>query len=140
MTSNLGSQIILGERNPVVRDAKIQELLRGAFKPEFLNRIDEVIVFDHLEKKDLAHIVEHYVAGLNKQLKDRDLTLVLTDAAKAQLLEEGYDPDYGARPMKRVFQKRIQDKLALELLKGGFKPGEIKLDYDSKSEQLKVVS
>ena len=140
MTSNLGSQIILGERNPVVRDAKIQELLRGSFKPEFLNRIDEVVVFDHLEKKDLSHIVEHYVDKLNKQLKDRDLTLKLTENAKTQLLEEGYDPDYGARPMKRVFQKRIQDKLALELLKGGMKPGELLVDYDPKSEQFKVAS
>jgi ATP-dependent Clp protease ATP-binding subunit ClpB len=136
MTSNLGSHIILGERNPVVRDAKIQELLCGSFKPEFLNRIDEVVVFDHLAKKDLSHIVEHYVDKLNAQLKDRGLTLSLTDNAKAQVLEEGYDPDYGARPMKRVFQKRIQDKLAIELLRGGFKSNEIKLDYDSKSEQF----
>jgi ATP-dependent Clp protease ATP-binding subunit ClpB len=139
MTSNLGSHIILGERNPVVRDAKIQELLRVSFKPEFLNRIDEVVIFDHLEKKDLAHIVEHYVEKLNAQLKDRELTLKLTDAAKAQVLEEGYDPDYGARPMKRVFQKRIQDKLALALLSGGFKSKNITLDYDPKLEQFKIV-
>jgi ATP-dependent Clp protease ATP-binding subunit ClpA len=73
---------------------------------------------------------------LNAQLKDRGLTLSLTDRAKAQVLEEGYDPDYGARPMKRVFQKRIQDKLAMELLRGGFKSSEIKLDYDPKAEQF----
>jgi ATP-dependent Clp protease ATP-binding subunit ClpB len=139
MTSNLGSQIILGERNPVVRDAKIQELLRTSFKPEFLNRIDEVVVFNHLEKSDLSHIVEHYVSALNKQLKDRDLSLKLTDAAKAQLLEEGYDSDYGARPMKRVFQKRIQDKLAMELLRGGFKSAALTVDYDPKTEQFKVI-
>ena len=136
LTSNLGSQIILGERNPVVRDAKIQELLRVHFKPEFLNRIDEVVIFDQLGKKDLSHIVEQYLDRLNLQLKDRGLTLKLTDAAKAQVLEEGYDPDYGARPMKRVFQKRIQDKLAIELLKGSFKKPEILLDYDPKLEQF----
>ncbi len=139
MTSNLGSQIILGEKNPVIRDTKIQELLRTSFKPEFLNRIDETVVFDQLEKSDLKQILGHYVDKLNEQLKERDFTVTLTDAAQAQLLEEGYDPDYGARPMKRVFQKRIQDKLALELLKGELKSHTFKIDYDPKGEAFKVV-
>jgi ATP-dependent Clp protease ATP-binding subunit ClpB len=139
MTSNLGSQIILGEKNPVVRDAKIQELLRSSFKPEFLNRIDEVVVFDHLEKKDLSTIVDHYLERLNQQLKEKDLTLTLTDHAKVQILDEGYDPDYGARPMKRVFQKRIQDLLAMELLRGSFKSKNITLDYDAKREKFVMI-
>jgi len=118
MTSNIGSDVILGEKNPVIRDSKIQEILRASFKPEFLNRIDDVVIFDHLQKADLNQIIDLYVAKLNRQLHDRGIEIALTDTAKARLLEEGYDPDFGARPLKRVFQRRLQDMLATELLKG----------------------
>ena len=151
MTSNLGSDIILNEKNPVIRDQNLNELLRASFKPEFLNRIDEVVTFNHLERADLEHILSLYVKKLNTMLLDRGVAIKLTDSASAHLLEEGYDRDYGARPMKRVFQKRIQDMLALELLKGTFtgeKTGndqqanevkEIKIDFDAKKDLFVVV-
>jgi ATP-dependent Clp protease ATP-binding subunit ClpB len=147
MTSNIGSDVILGERNPVIRDSKIQEILRSSFKPEFLNRIDDVVIFDHLEKTDLGQIVTLYIEKLNKQLRERGIEIELSDAAITRLLDEGYDPDYGARPMKRVFQRRLQDMLAVELLKGniGSKEGhadsiaKVKIDYDPKKESLVVV-
>lgn len=144
MTSNLGSQIILGERNPVIRDQKIQEVLRGSFKPEFLNRIDEVVVFDQLEKDNVEQILGMYIDKLNAMLKERGLHMNLTVDAQTRLLEEGYDPDFGARPMKRVFQKRVQDVLALELLKGGVESGTVEapksfqLGYDKKLERMSI--
>ncbi|MBC7398146.1 MAG: AAA family ATPase, partial [Bdellovibrionales bacterium] len=138
MTSNIGSQLILGEKNPVIRDTRIQELLRATLKPEFLNRIDEVVIFDQLEKSNLEQILSIYIDKLNVQLKERDLSIEVSTAAKDRLIEEGYDPDYGARPMKRVFQKRVQDKLALVLLSGGFKSHLLKLDFDPKTEQFVV--
>jgi ATP-dependent Clp protease ATP-binding subunit ClpB len=138
MTSNLGSDVILNEKNPVIRDSKLQEILRASFKPEFLNRIDEVVTFDHLVKTDIEQILGIMLRSLNKQLSEKGMVLELTEGASARLIEEGYDPDYGARPMKRVFQKRIQDLLAMEMLKGSIQagnPGEpetyakIKVDY-----------
>jgi ATP-dependent Clp protease ATP-binding subunit ClpB len=139
MTSNLGSSLILGEKNPVIRDAKIQEMIRAQLKPELVNRIDEIVVFNQLEKSDLTQIVSLYVEKLNAQLKDRGVVLELTDSARAQLLEEGYDADFGARPMKRVFQKRIQDQLAVALLSGKIQgthetPAKVRMDYDPKKD------
>jgi ATP-dependent Clp protease ATP-binding subunit ClpB len=147
MTSNIGSDVILGEKNPVIRDSKIQEILRASLKPEFLNRIDDVVIFDHLEKTDLNQIITLYVEKLNRQLRDRGIEIELTDAAKTRLLDEGYDPDFGARPMKRVFQRRLQDMLAVELLKGtiGTKEGhagsvsKVTVDFDPKKETLFVA-
>jgi ATP-dependent Clp protease ATP-binding subunit ClpB len=137
MTSNLGSQIILGEKNPVIRDSKIQDAIRAHLKPEFVNRIDEMVVFDQLGREELGHILGLYLERLNSQLKERELRIELTEAAQVRLLEEGYDPDFGARPMKRVFQRRIQDKLALEMLKGGFRPGQVlRMDFDPKREEF----
>jgi ATP-dependent Clp protease ATP-binding subunit ClpB len=140
MTSNLGSQIILGEKNPVIRDSKIQEAIRAHLKPEFVNRIDEMVVFDQLGREDLAHILGLYLKRLNAQLKEKDLRIELTGVAEGRLLEEGYDPDFGARPMKRVFQRRVQDKLALEMLRGGFQPGQVlRMDFDPKREEFYLV-
>ena len=143
MTSNLGSQVILGEKNPVIRDSKIQELVRTQLKPELLNRIDEIVVFNQLEKSDLDQIVGLYLSKLNAQLKERNVVLELTGAAKERLLEEGYDADFGARPMKRVFQKRIQDRLAIELLQGRIQgtpdqPGRVTVDFDKKREEFVI--
>ncbi|MBU6155067.1 MAG: ATP-dependent chaperone ClpB [Bdellovibrionales bacterium] len=141
MTSNLGSSLILGEKNPVIRDAKIQEMIRAQLKPELINRIDEIVVFNQLEKSDLAEIVGLYVEKLNAQLRDRGVVLELAESARSQLLEEGYDADFGARPMKRVFQKRIQDPLAMSLLSGGVKPEAgspkcVRVEYDGKNERF----
>lgn len=142
MTSNIGSDIILNEKNPLIRDQKIQDRLREVFKPEFLNRIDEVVTFDHIDKSHLDEILGLYLGKLNSQLRERGIELVLSESARGQLLEEGYDPDFGARPLKRVFQKRVQDALAMDILRGGIQAGtpesprKVLIDYDPKLERM----
>jgi ATP-dependent Clp protease ATP-binding subunit ClpB len=101
------------------------ELVRQRFRPEFLNRIDEIVVFSHLEKPELRKIVELYATKLNGMLKERGLEIRLSDAAADLLTEKGYDRDFGARPMKRVFQREVQDRLAVEILEGKFSPGQV---------------
>src|SRR5262249_27641805 len=127
MTSNLASQKIqdMAERRPWedVRDAAMAEL-REPFRPEFLNRVDEVIVFKPLTRDQLTKIVDIQVERLRKRLADRKITLVLTDAARALLAERGWDPVYGARPLKRTIQRLVQDQLAMRLLEGEFAEGD----------------
>lgn len=123
MTSNLGGSIILEEKNPKLRDEMIQAVLRKSFKPEFLNRIDDVVVFEHLEKKNLEKIVQTHVEKLNALLKDRGILIELEKDALEWISDHGFDRDYGARPMKRLFQREIQNKLATEMLEGKFPSG-----------------
>jgi ATP-dependent Clp protease ATP-binding subunit ClpB len=123
MTSNLGSHLILEEKDAEKRDRGVMDLVRGHFRPEFLNRIDEIVLFTHLEKTQLRRIVEIYVRKLNQQLAERGLEIALSPAAMDLVCERGYDRDYGARPMKRVFQREIQNPLAIEILSGKFLPG-----------------
>lgn len=127
MTSNIASTTIqeltrAGAGQSEIRAAVMEEL-RGVLRPEFLNRIDEVIVFSPLSREHIDRIVEIQLNRLRKLLADRKLNLMLTDAARAQLAAEGYDPIYGARPLKRVIQQRIQNPLALQLLQGAFPEG-----------------
>jgi len=127
MTSNLGSQMIqeLSERKPWsdVREA-VMGVLRDHFRPEFLNRVDEVITFRPLTREQLASIVDLQVERLRKRLAERKIGLALTDAARALLAERGWDPVYGARPLKRTIQKLVQDQLAMRLLEGEFAEGD----------------
>jgi ATP-dependent Clp protease ATP-binding subunit ClpB len=123
MTSNLGSHLILEEKDPKKLEVEIGKLLRSHFRPEFLNRIDEVVTFNHLERDDLARIVEAYTRKLNEMLRERGVTLSFSPEALTLLTEKGYDRDYGARPMKRVFQREIQNPLSISLLEGKFPPG-----------------
>jgi ATP-dependent Clp protease ATP-binding subunit ClpB len=113
------------EDNPEQREARVLETLRGHFRPEFLNRVDEVIIFDRLNDEDLTHIVEIQLGRLIKRLAAQKLTLNLTDAAKLHLAREGYDPVYGARPLKRAIQRDLLDPLSLELLAGKFHEGQV---------------
>jgi ATP-dependent Clp protease ATP-binding subunit ClpB len=124
MTSNIGSHYILDDANAEQREAKVLDALRGHFRPEFLNRIDEIIIFDRLTEEDLEKIVEIQVERLISRLGAKKLTLSLTDAAKAHLAHEGYDPVYGARPLKRVIQRDLLDPLSLEILAGKFLEGD----------------
>jgi ATP-dependent Clp protease ATP-binding subunit ClpB len=129
MTSNLGSQWILelgepGEGNREEMERRIQEALREHFRPEFLNRVDEVIVFHSLTRADIRHIVDLQIESLRRMLGERELGLTLTDSARDLLAEEGYDPHFGARPLKRTIQRRLQNPLAMKLLAGEFKAGE----------------
>jgi ATP-dependent Clp protease ATP-binding subunit ClpB len=123
MTSNLGSQLILDESDPVRREEGVMEMVRRHFKPEFLNRIDEIVTFSHLEKNQLMKIIEQYLVKLNQMLFERGLQIELSRAAIGLLCEKGYDRNYGARPMKRVFQREIQNPLAVEILTGKYSPG-----------------
>jgi ATP-dependent Clp protease ATP-binding subunit ClpB len=103
---------------------RVMAALRHHFRPEFLNRVDEIIIFHGLTKEDLKQIVDIQVRHLKKLVADRHMDIDLTDAAKALLADEGYDPAYGARPLKRVIQRQVQDPLALRLLQGEFRDGD----------------
>ena len=124
MTSNIGSQFILDDANAEQREARVMEALRGHFRPEFLNRVDETIIFDRLSDADLTQIVGIQLLRLEKRLADQKLTLVVTDATKKHLGEAGYDPVYGARPLKRAIQRELLDPLSMEILAGTFREGE----------------
>ncbi|KPK25034.1 MAG: Clp protease ClpB [Desulfobacterales bacterium SG8_35_2] len=139
MTSNLGSQLImeLGEQNREEMVKQVNEILHRQFRPEFLNRIDETIIFHGLSKENLARIVDIQVALLTKRLAERKFSLSLTDNAKNFLIEVGYDPAYGARPLKRAIQRYVQDQLAMHILEGKFSEGDsIVVDTDADKQKL----
>ena len=127
MTSNIGSDYLAnqkeGEDVDAVRPYVMAEL-KTKFRPEFLNRIDEIVLFQRLKREQMAAIVDIQIARLQKLLADRKLTLALDDAARTWLANQGYDPTYGARPLKRVIQKRVQDPLAEQILAGKIKDGQ----------------
>ena len=126
MTSNLGSEYLvnLGEGEDVdkVRD-DVMTVVKASFRPEFLNRVDEIILFHRLRREDMGRIVAIQLRHLERLLSDRKITLALSDAAVAWLADKGYDPAYGARPLKRVIQKELQDPLAEKLLMGDILDG-----------------
>jgi len=126
MTSNLGSQLImeLGEQKREAMVQEVNEILHQQFRPEFLNRIDEIIIFHGLSKEDLARIVDIQVALLTKRLAERKFSISLTDNAKHFLIEVGFDPAFGARPLKRAIQRYVQDQLAMHILEGKFSEGD----------------
>ena len=125
MTSNIGSQFILDpDITEMEMEMRVTDLMQATFKPEFLNRVDEVIIFHRLSLEDIKGIVDIQLDLLRKRLAERDITLEITDAAKSYLAQQGYDPAYGARPLKRLIQKEIQDQVALALLKGDFRDGD----------------
>jgi ATP-dependent Clp protease ATP-binding subunit ClpB len=115
MTSNLGS----GRSEEGVLEA-----VRAHFKPEFVNRVDEIVVFHALTREDIANIVTIQVGLLAERLRERGLTLELTDSAREWIANTGYDPDFGARPLKRVLQKQVADPIALGILKGDYREGD----------------
>jgi ATP-dependent Clp protease ATP-binding subunit ClpB len=139
MTSNIGSQWIvdLGEKDYEEMRRRVMEAMRAHFKPEFLNRVDELIIFRGLGIEQIKAIVEIQIKKLEKRLSEKRIGLAMTDKAKEWLAKEGFDPAYGARPLKRVIQKEIQDKLALKLLEGKFKEGDtVTVDVDSRKGEL----
>jgi ATP-dependent Clp protease ATP-binding subunit ClpA len=139
MTSNVGSQAIAayagrptaGDTGYEAMKREVLGTLRGTFRPEFLNRVDEVIVFHSLTDDDLARIVDLLLAELGRRLAGHDLALEMTPAARAAIAREGTDPTYGARPLKRTIQRLVENPLARALLRGEFKPGAlIRVDAD----------
>jgi ATP-dependent Clp protease ATP-binding subunit ClpB len=131
MTSNVGSHAIadraLGGRGDLDEGLRreLTEALRQHFKPEFLNRIDEIVVFHRLDESHIARIVDLQVDVLRDRLAERGLGLDMTDAARAHIAQVGYDADFGARPLKRVLQREVSDAVALALLKGEFHDGDV---------------
>jgi len=124
LTSNIGSQYIMEDLERDERNRRVQAALRDHFRPEFLNRIDEIIIFDRLDDTQLRSIVDIQLQRLLDRLAKQDLAITLSDEAKTFLGREGYDPAYGARPLKRVIQREILDPLSLDLLDGKFAPGD----------------
>jgi ATP-dependent Clp protease ATP-binding subunit ClpB len=125
LTSNIGSQHIveLGPDQRQELEARVTEALRAHFKPEFLNRVDDVVIFHQLAREDIDHIVDIQLERVRRLLAERRIALELTPEAKQLLAEKGYDPHYGARPLKRVIQRLVQDPLALKILEGSFGEG-----------------
>lgn len=125
MTSNLGSVEILNEKDSEKRELQVNEVLNGYFRPEFLNRIDEKIIFDRLTKKDISEIVMLQLENLKQKLREKSLEVEFSDDAIMQISSEGYDPIYGARPLKRTIQKNILDPLSRSIINEEFKNGDI---------------
>jgi ATP-dependent Clp protease ATP-binding subunit ClpB len=125
MTSNIGSQFIMEDLKVQERNSRVMEALRGHFRPEFLNRIDEIVIFDRLSDHDITKIIDIQLSRLMHRLEKQKLSLQLSKKAKAYLAKEGYDPAYGARPLKRVIQQKILDPLSVSILDGHIKEGDI---------------
>jgi ATP-dependent Clp protease ATP-binding subunit ClpB len=129
MTSNVGSQFIAAESVEEKAREQVEEALTQTFPPEFLNRIDDVVIFHRLTKEDLGQIVEIQVSQLSDRVREKGIEIELTEKARELLGNLGFDPTYGARPLKRVIQKQLIDKLALRLLEGEFAEGDfVKVD------------
>ena len=142
LTSNLGSQFLI---DPELDDAQKKEavltMVRAHFKPEFLNRLDDIVVFSALDKAELGQIVELNIDKLTERLAEKRLQLAVTPAARAWLADKGYDPIYGARPLRRLMQQQIDDKLANLILAGSVHDGSlVKADYDGSSDELTVTA
>jgi ATP-dependent Clp protease ATP-binding subunit ClpB len=142
MTSNVGSSAIyeLAGNDPEAARKEAMEALRAAFRPEFINRIDEIVIFNPLGKEQLGKIVGRLLKNVEKLLAERQITLELTPAAEELILREGYDPAYGARPLRRTIQRMIQDSLALQILEGKILPGQrIRVDRDPSGEKMQFT-
>jgi len=142
LTSNLGSQYLADPKldDKIKRDA-VMGVVRQAFKPEFLNRLDEVVLFDALDTTELARIVEINLARLNERLADRRISVVATQAARDWLALTGFDPTYGARPLRRLVQTTIEDQLARRVLAGEVLEGDtVTFDLDPEGDALRIVT
>jgi ATP-dependent Clp protease ATP-binding subunit ClpB len=141
MTSNIGSQHIVELDDEAEIERRVDEALRGHFKPEFLNRVDETIVFHQLRREQIDHIVGIQLERVAKLLEDRRIHLEVSDEAKQLLAEKGYDPHYGARPLKRVIQRMVQDPLAMRILEGDFPEGsKVTVDARASGDALEFRS
>ena len=139
LTSNIGTQIIQEAKDIASIKDNIHMLLRQNFKPEFLNRLDEIITFNRLTEKDMSKIVNLQLRDLQNRLSLRSIQVKIADRAKEELAQEGFDPAFGARPLKRLIQRKIYDKIALNLLRGETKEGSIiTVDYSEKKKEFTI--
>ncbi|MFP6582406.1 MAG: AAA family ATPase, partial [Candidatus Hydrogenedentota bacterium] len=137
MTSNIGSEIFGTEQSEEATEEYVKEALKRNFRPEFLNRVDDTVIFHALGEAEIREIARIQIGLLSERLNARRITLKLTDAALARIAEEGYAPEYGARPLKRAIQRMIMDPLARELLEGNVhEDSEVIVDVDSASQGL----
>ena len=145
MTSNIGSQYLLDgidESGNISKEAKelVTNELRNHFRPEFLNRLDEQIMFKPLTKDNIGGIIELLIVDVNKRLKDKKISIALTDAARSYIVDNGYDPIYGARPLKRFVQKNVETLAGKLILSDGISEGEtILIDYDENGLTARAV-
>jgi ATP-dependent Clp protease ATP-binding subunit ClpB len=141
LTSNLGSQFLADQTLDLeTKRNAVMGVVRGAFKPEFLNRLDDIVLFDALDTEELAKIVEINLARLNKRLADRRITVEATPAAKEWLALTGFDPVFGARPLRRLIQTTIEDQLAQRVLGGQVREGDtVIFDADENSDGLIIL-
>ena len=143
LTSNLGSQALLdgigpdGEISQEARD-QVNQLLKRSFRPEFLNRLDEIVFYKPLTKENITHIIDLLLDGLNKRLADKQLTAVLPPAAKAQIIEAAYDPIYGARPLRRYLQHTVETLIGRKIIANQVEPG-ASLTVDAQDGVLVVL-
>ncbi|MDR6611038.1 AAA family ATPase [Leifsonia sp. 1010] len=142
LTSNLGSQFLVDPTlNPTEREEAVLQMVRQAFKPEFVNRLDDIVVFSALTQEELGEIVELGIDHLMQRLTERRLELAVTPDARAWLAERGYDPIYGARPLRRLMQREIEDRLATALLAGEVRDGDlVRVDLDREADHLTVAA
>ncbi len=140
LTSNLGSQYLVDPTlDPAAKEEAVQQMVRQAFKPEFVNRLDDIVVFQTLSEEDLGQIVELYIERLQRRLGERRLELAVTPDARSWLAERGYDPIYGARPLRRLMQNEIDDRLATGILAGQIRDGDtVRVDLDAAADALTV--
>jgi ATP-dependent Clp protease ATP-binding subunit ClpB len=141
MTSNLGGYVFADPTaSQEVRREKVMADVRATFRPEFVNRVDEIVVFEPLGREEIAEIVEIQLRGLERRLAERKLHITLTDATREYLAEKGYDPSFGARPLKRLIQREVQDQLAMKLLSGDVREGdEITIVRGSEGLEFRVT-
>ena len=143
LTSNLGSDIILEgiEKTGNISleaEEKVNNLLKQSFRPEFLNRLSEIILYKPLKKDEITKILDLLILDLNKRLEDRQITIELTPKAKEYLIDNGYDPVYGARPLKRFVQKKLETLVAIKILEQSIVPkSNVKVDFDGKELVIK---
>ena len=143
MTSNVGGQHIVELSEESDRDemeSRVMDALKARFKPEFLNRVDDVIIYHQLERSQIGHIAKIQLDRVKQLLSERQLELELSDSAMELLADRGYDPQYGARPLKRVIQRMVQDPLAIRILEGEFPEGsKIRADVDASGDGLEFT-
>jgi ATP-dependent Clp protease ATP-binding subunit ClpB len=140
MTSNIGSQYIMDDIDDETMRARVQEAMRQHFRPEFLNRVDEIVIFHRLDRTQLREIAEIQLNHVRGLLAKRNITMTLTEAATDLLIEEGYDPVYGARPLKRVLQRRIIDPLAIRVIQSDVREGDhIVIEVENGALDFRVV-
>jgi ATP-dependent Clp protease ATP-binding subunit ClpB len=138
MTSNLGSQMIqelAGEENYETMKSSVMEIVSQHFRPEFINRVDDVVVFHPLSREHIRSIVDIQLGYLHARLADRDMQIRLSNAAKNKLAAAGFDPVYGARPLRRAIQQQVENPLAQEILQGKFQPGDV-IEVGVKEDEL----